>query len=426
MNLTIHRGSKEIGGTCVELETSNSRILIDIGAPLPDPEAAPKNPVPPSLAASLRRKDLPITAILISHPHQDHYGLLDKISSDIPVYTGKAAKELIKLSFEIQGKHQFPFHPITYERNKPFRVGDFEVTPYLIDHSGFDSYAFLVKCEGKKILYSGDFRDHGIKHYSLAKMVRSVKEVDTLLMEGTLVGQERAEAVMSEDHLRVKFAAVMRQTKRPVFITMSGMNIDRLCVLMKACNNTNRILAIDPYVAEILDRLSKVEYAPGKFFKLPHPSWAKISVCYPRDICKWLKAFGNDCIRKRYLKYGKKWQFFKDNAEKLVIFAKPSYAHEILGEYYFDLSSSSWIYSMWSGYLTRDKKMEAFKQSMLERGVSFYEIHTSGHASLEAMKKLADGVSYSHLIPIHTNAPETFKELFRKVKILRDGEVFSI
>ncbi len=36
MKLTIHRGAKEIGGTCIELESSSSRILIDFGLPLVD------------------------------------------------------------------------------------------------------------------------------------------------------------------------------------------------------------------------------------------------------------------------------------------------------------------------------------------------------------------------------------------------------
>jgi len=36
MKLTIHRGTHEIGGTCVELATENTRILIDIGLPLVD------------------------------------------------------------------------------------------------------------------------------------------------------------------------------------------------------------------------------------------------------------------------------------------------------------------------------------------------------------------------------------------------------
>lgn len=36
MKLTIHRGSKEIGGTCIELQLTTSRILIDFGLPLVD------------------------------------------------------------------------------------------------------------------------------------------------------------------------------------------------------------------------------------------------------------------------------------------------------------------------------------------------------------------------------------------------------
>ena len=36
MKLTIHRGAKEIGGSCVELESGGSRILIDFGLPLVD------------------------------------------------------------------------------------------------------------------------------------------------------------------------------------------------------------------------------------------------------------------------------------------------------------------------------------------------------------------------------------------------------
>ena len=33
MKLTIHRGAKEIGGTCIEIQSENSKILIDFGLP---------------------------------------------------------------------------------------------------------------------------------------------------------------------------------------------------------------------------------------------------------------------------------------------------------------------------------------------------------------------------------------------------------
>lgn len=35
------------------------------------------------------------------------------------------------------------------------------VTPYFVSHSAFDAYMFLIECEGKKILHTGDFRRHG-------------------------------------------------------------------------------------------------------------------------------------------------------------------------------------------------------------------------------------------------------------------------
>ncbi len=36
MKLTIHRGSHEVGGICVEIEADNTRILLDFGMPLKD------------------------------------------------------------------------------------------------------------------------------------------------------------------------------------------------------------------------------------------------------------------------------------------------------------------------------------------------------------------------------------------------------
>ena len=34
MHVCIHRGSKQIGGSCVEVESRGQRILIDLGLPL--------------------------------------------------------------------------------------------------------------------------------------------------------------------------------------------------------------------------------------------------------------------------------------------------------------------------------------------------------------------------------------------------------
>ena len=41
MQLIVHRGTQEIGGTCVELMTDQTRILLDFGMPLVDARKEP-------------------------------------------------------------------------------------------------------------------------------------------------------------------------------------------------------------------------------------------------------------------------------------------------------------------------------------------------------------------------------------------------
>ena len=41
MKFKIHRGTKEIGGSCVEVWTDKCRIVVDIGMPLVNPDRTP-------------------------------------------------------------------------------------------------------------------------------------------------------------------------------------------------------------------------------------------------------------------------------------------------------------------------------------------------------------------------------------------------
>ena len=49
------------------------------------------------------------------------------------------------------------------EHEIPIEIKDIKVIPFLIDHSAYDSYAFLIQCDGEKIVYSSDFRIYGAK-----------------------------------------------------------------------------------------------------------------------------------------------------------------------------------------------------------------------------------------------------------------------
>jgi len=133
MQLLIHRGTQEIGGSCVELKTDKTRLLIDFGQPLDEDIKKPSYP-----------KILP-DAVLISHSHMDHYGLLGHINPDIPVYMSQGAKELIEVSNIFAPNKTGKINACIVKPKKPFVIGDMTVTPYQVDHSAFDALAFLVE-----------------------------------------------------------------------------------------------------------------------------------------------------------------------------------------------------------------------------------------------------------------------------------------
>ena len=91
MKIRIHRGTKEIGGTCIEIEAQGKRIALDVGLPLdaPDDTGAHEDLLPQ--VPGFREPDASLLGVLISHPHMDHYGLARYIRPEVPVYIGESA-----------------------------------------------------------------------------------------------------------------------------------------------------------------------------------------------------------------------------------------------------------------------------------------------------------------------------------------------
>ena len=185
MKLTIHRGTQEIGGSCVELSTNSSRILIDFGMPLVNDkkesfdskiltgkslDELKKLKILPDINGLYRDEEKAIDAIIISHSHLDHYGFLKFVHPDIPIYMSEGAKILVEIS-DIFIPHKIGELNVRTIDKKSFAVGDFKIQSYLVDHSAFDARAFLIEAEGKRLFYSGDFRGHGRKSILLDRMI---------------------------------------------------------------------------------------------------------------------------------------------------------------------------------------------------------------------------------------------------------------
>ena len=59
-------------------------------------------------------------------------------------------------------------------------------------------------------------------------------------------------------------------------------------------------------------------------------------------------------------------------------------------------------------------------------GLQSKSIHTSGHATVKAIKDIITGLNPKRIIPIHTFEPETFLSFSDKVTLEDDGQEIKV
>ena len=171
MILTIRRGARQIGGSCVELESGGHRLVLDLGLPLSNPDGSPfefdpklsppeltERKVLPDISGLYAHDEPGKVALFLTHVHQDHCGLAAFVHPDVPVFATRGTQALLDVS-RIFMRH-FPRIGKTtgLEERKPVSFGPFKVTPIPVDHSAPDAVALLVEDGQRRVLYSGDLR----------------------------------------------------------------------------------------------------------------------------------------------------------------------------------------------------------------------------------------------------------------------------
>ena len=410
MRIRIHRGTQEIGGTCIEIEAQGKRVALDVGLPLDAPDEAQESLLPQ--VRGFREPDDSLLGVVISHPHQDHYGLARHIRPEVPVLIGEDAHRIMKAASDhVPGGHAFA-DPRFIANRELLEIGPFRITPWLVDHSAFDAYSLLVEADSKRVFYSGDFRAHGRKAKLFEAMIaRPPKDIDILLMEGTTIGREGAgERFPTEADLEAKFAEAFRATRGIHFVWTSSQNIDRLVTVFRAAKRSGRVLIVDLYTAVVLE-------ATGRD-SIPQSDWPEVRLYTPhrqRVYIKDKKLFGDLARHKANRIFPEQLPGLKDRA---VMLLRPFMIHDRgVGSV---LDGAGFTYSMWKGYL-KDKTARRVIAWLDEHGIPWQTIHTSGHASPADLQRFAAALAPRTLVPIHSFETARFPEFFDNVVQKEDG-----
>lgn len=416
----IHRGTRQIGGTCVELSFGGARLLLDLGMPLDvDPAVDPADLLPEVPGLKERAPDL--LGLILSHGHADHWGLTPYTGVPLPAAMGAATRRMLHASAP------FVPRPMSFgvdaelpelSDRRPLQIGPFKVTPYLVDHSAYDAYALMVEAGGRRLFYSGDLRAHGRKGALFERLLRNPPcEVHAMLMEGSSLGRLEPDGRFpTEDELERALAARL-QAPGFVAVCASAQNVDRVVSIYRACKRTQRTLVLDLYAAEVL--------AAAGNPSIPAAGWDNVAIYVPeyqrRHVAR-VRLFG---LIDKYRPH----RIFPEHLAKLMPRAVMLFRPAMLPD--IDALGTAWndaraIWSQWDGYL-RDGTGARLKAELERRGVPLDVIHTSGHASIADLRRLADALAPEALVPVHSFEGDRFGALFGPGVVRRaDGEWWEV
>ena len=402
MRLIIHRGNTEIGASCVEIRSENgTSIFIDAGSELCGEKA--------KLPNAIESAD----AVFLSHAHPDHFGLLGKVPENILVYCGKITETILKVMIAFNGdKFEEIYRSFSSFKNKEeIKIKDISITPFLTDHSVPDSYAFLVKADGKSLFYSGDFRTGGRKKYCIPNILKAVKNPDILIADCTCI-EERKDAIRNEFELEERISQLLSANATlPAFALFSSINVDRIVTFYKVALRNKRIFVCDIYTALILWAMAKNNV------NVPQITWSMVKVLSRDGIAQSQRNQLQKCFKELGFEDFRDIVYRPNVSIKLKDIAKAPGKYLLKVSYVRDVQKACGfekfvaIYSMWNGYLSPEfDRRGQYKDLINDSNVIFEKLHTGGHSEQKDLLDFIANIAPKKFVPFHTNAPEKFSE----------------
>jgi len=207
MKFIFHGGAREVGKSCIELQSGGNRFILDAGLKFKEH----------GFEAPFQVFDIPyIDGLFLSHAHLDHTGALPLFEHNnmlCPIFTTQQTKELtailLKDSYKIARiRHLHPAYqkPDLKKVSAATRIVDFDKDykhmnlEFKFLNAGHipGSAMILIKVEGKKILYTGDYKlntSHLMKgaSSSFGQYAQDFKDIDVMITESTYGGKQLIE-----------------------------------------------------------------------------------------------------------------------------------------------------------------------------------------------------------------------------------------
>jgi ribonuclease J len=280
-------------------------------------------------------------------------------------------------------------------------IGDVKVKPVHVDHSVPGAYGFLIETSSGVVAYTGDLRAHGRRPDLTADFLKAAAASDptALIIEGTRVCHSEKRLNHTESHVQTESFKLADSAKGLVLSMRYPKDLDRFFSFYTIAKETGRKLVISLKTAHLLTSLST-----DHGIQLPDP-WKDDSIAvYERKLSRypaWQKPFLEKCVDAAYV---------QANAASLIFELDFYYFTELID---IKPSGGVCIHSMSEPF--EEDPISVISDEVLDHWTNHYELtrhqlHASGHASKSEIMKMIADLHPKQVFPVHTHAPELFKE----------------
>ena len=406
MKVRILKGTNQIGGVFTEISSKEAKIIIDFGDDLDGVKRLE------NIEGLTTGKPI-YDGVFITHNHQDHMGRIDDILDGVPVYMSDLSREIFETVFCFsKNKGKIHRKTINLEEGKTVTIKDMKITPYIVDHSAYNSFMILIEAEGKRILHTGDFRNHGYKGVLLESTLKKIGKIDLLITEGTTLSREQVKSKTETELVD----DIVEKTKNydQVLMLMSTTNIDRVTTMQRVANKTGKTVIHDIVLSNVLQLVT--QKIPNALNSQNVGVYLPGSVYIKRDreeYKKYIEPFQNKIGETGKLLHG-----------KFIMNIRVSMLKDIERLKDKVLDNCCVVYSMWEGY-QEEEIYKKFLDRMKELNIDIYSLHVSGHADYTAFNQVIEITKPNAVIPMHTENKEKIKDFTDKAVILEDMETYT-
>jgi len=433
-SLTFYGGTGEIGGNKILLRHGDTSIFLDFGKNFgrerqfyDEPYLSPREEkhliylgILPKIRG-LYKKDEgepSIDAIVLSHPHADHWDYIRYVKDSVPIFCGETTKTMI-VARELASTGQRAEYRIAnltsnqgeqvFKKFQTFRTGDIlnigsiKLEPIHVDHSVPGAYGFIIYTSSGVIAYTGDFRLHGPKANMSREFIDKAKQAhpDVLITEATNIVDAK---MVSESEVEDKIRRIVSTTRRLALAGFYLNDMDRLTTFWQAAKTNGRQLAVSTKQAWIVHNLQGDKHL--NLFGLEDPN-VLIFQREKRRQYEWEKTLKQHYPDKIVDSY-----YVNAHQDELLLAASFLDMNEMVEVQ--PEPGSIYILSQSEPF---NEEMEIDYNKLLNWleicGLPLYQVHASGHINPDELKWAIQEINPGRLYPIHTERPQLLAAYIR-------------